>query len=104
MPKRLYRQPVKFAACGVFAYIGSCGIYGFKAAFAAEFFQAEKCSEEDVLRNIFDLAGPTEQSIGQSCNIGRISLDNTVKCRFVTPIELFDETLVINRIGHDLLY
>ena len=77
---------------------------GFKAAFAAEFFQAEKCSEEDVLRNIFDLAGPTEQSIGQCCNIGRISLDNPVKCRFVTPIELFDETLVINRIGHDLLY
>jgi hypothetical protein len=77
---------------------------GFKAAFAAKSFQAEKCSEEDVLRNIFDLAGPTEQSIGQCCNFRRILLDYPVKSSFVTPIELFDELFIINRIGHDLLY
>ncbi len=73
----------------------------FKAAFAAEFFQAEIRSEEDVLRNIIDFAGPTEKSVSQCCNVRRISLDNFIKSGFVTPIELFDETFVVNRVGHD---
>jgi hypothetical protein len=33
---------------------------GFKAAFAAKLFQAEICSKKYILRNIIDLAGPTE--------------------------------------------
>jgi hypothetical protein len=74
---------------------------GSKAAFAAEFFQAEKHGEKDILNDIFDLAGPAEQSVGQDRNISGVSFDNPVEGSLISPAELFDQEFIINGFGHN---
>jgi hypothetical protein len=74
---------------------------GFEAAFTAEFFQADKSGQEDILNNILDLAGPAEQSVGQDRNISGVSFDNPVESSLVSPAEFFDQEFIVNCFGHD---
>jgi hypothetical protein len=69
-------------------------------ALAAESPEAEIGRKEDFLANIFDFSGPAEQPIGQSPDVSRVSFDDSVKSRFVASTELFDQKLIINRLGH----
>ena len=84
-----------------------------QAAIAAKFLQAEKRREENVLGHILDVAGPAQQPVRQSRDVGRVSLDNPVKSsppegRFdrvqafglVASIELSDPKFIFNRLGH----
>ena len=72
-----------------------------KAAFAPEFFEAEKRCEESVLRDVLDVSRPAEQSISQEGYLGGILLDNGIESRFVASIELSDQHFIINAFGHD---
>ncbi len=74
---------------------------GFKAAFATEFFQAEKRCEEGVLSDVFDVSGPAKQPISQESYLGGILLDNSLESRFVASVELSDQQFIINAFGHD---
>jgi hypothetical protein len=73
---------------------------GSKAAFAAEFLEAEERGEKRILRDVLDVSGPAEQPICQHRDFGGVSLDDSVKGRFIASVELFDQPFVINALGH----
>ena len=74
---------------------------GSKPAIAAKFFKADKSSEEHILNNILDIAGPAEQSISQNRYISGELADNPVKSGFIALLELFNQEPVVTGSGHN---
>ena len=87
--------------------MGAAFVYGygkepcFQAALAAEFFQAKERGEEDVLGDVFDVARPSKQPVGQGRDIVGVLPDDGVEGRIVAPVKFSDEEFIIIRFGHD---
>jgi hypothetical protein len=74
---------------------------GFEAAIAAKFFKTHECSQEYILNDIIDLAGPAEQSISQNRYFGGEFADDSLKSGDIALLELFNQEPVVTGSGHN---
>jgi hypothetical protein len=71
-----------------------------EAAIASELPQPDKRRHEYFLRDVLNITRPAQQPVGKSRNIPRVLLDNSVKRRIVTPVELFDQVIIVEHFCH----